>query len=136
MLTHLPLDDELNQLFYAEGGIWRLVWANALGCCVLRREVVRIPFADAITMIARGELLWAPPDRFERLGTGTSFDAVKREHLLLCAFLRSPAGQRITRWSMRRRLELRTNDARDWLASHTVASRDADERNDERRRAS
>jgi hypothetical protein len=60
---------------------------------------------------------------------------VQREHILLSAFLRSPAGQRITRWTMRRRLELRANDARDWLASHTLVRGDADEPNDERRHA-
>jgi hypothetical protein len=130
MLTHLPLDDELNQLFYVEGGIWRLVWANALGSCVLRREVVRISFTDAVTMIAHGELLWAPPERFEQLGADTPFDAMKREHLLLCAFLSSPAGQRMTKWTTRRRLELRTSDDQDWLASHTLTRGDADRASD------
>jgi hypothetical protein len=135
MLTHLPLDDELNKLFYFEEGVWRLVWANALGRCVLRRERAQVEFADAVVMIARGELLWVPPDRFERLGNRTPVDAVQREHILLSAFLRSPAGQRITRWTMRRRLELRASDARDWLASHTLARGDADEPNDEHRHA-
>jgi hypothetical protein len=126
MLTHLPLDDELNQLFYFEEGIWRLVWANGVGRCVLRREKPRIGFADAVLLVARGELLWAPPDRFERLGAGTSVDAVQREHILLSAFLRSPAGQRITQWTMRRRLELRVGDDRDWLATQALARGDAD----------
>ncbi|HEY2067084.1 MAG TPA: hypothetical protein VGG84_14105 [Gemmatimonadaceae bacterium] len=135
MLTHLPLDDELNHLFYFEEGVWRLVWANALGRCVLRRERARIEFADAVVMIARGELLWSPPERFERLSSRMPLDTVQREHILLSAFLRSPAGQRITRWTMRRRLELRANDARDWLASRTLVRGDADEPNDEHRHA-
>jgi hypothetical protein len=126
MLTHLPLDDELNQLFYFEEGVWRLVWANALGRCVLRRERPRIDLADAAVLIARGELLWVPPDRFERLSPDMPLDAVQREHLLLSTFLRSPAGRRITRWTMRRRLELRVSDDRDWLATHGLARDDAD----------
>lgn len=136
MLTHLPLDDELNQLFYFEEGIWRLVWANTLGGCVLRREKSHIEFADAVLMIARGELLWAPPERFERLNAATPLDVVQREHILLSAFLRSPAGQRITKWTMRRRLELRTSDDRDWLARRALTGGNADEQNDEQRRAS
>jgi hypothetical protein len=126
MLTHLPLDDELNHRFYVDGGLWRLVWANTLGRCVLRREVVHIAFDDALAMIARGEVLWAPPERFEPLGADTSVDAVHREHLLLRALLRSPAGQRIARWTTRRRLELRTSDTQDWLARRTLTRGDAD----------
>ena len=131
MLTHLPLDDELNQLFYFEGGVWRLVWANALGRCVLRREQPNIELADAVLLIARGEVLWAPPDDFDRLSAATPADAVERERLLLIAFLRSPAGRRLSRWSVRRRLELRVSDAQDWLATHALARGDADATDEE-----
>ncbi|MDB4882181.1 MAG: hypothetical protein JWL95_947 [Gemmatimonadetes bacterium] len=130
MLTHLPLDDELNHPFYVDGGIWRLVWANTLGICVLRREQVSVDFDDAIAMIARGELLWAPPDRFERLATNTPLDAVQREQILLNAFLRSPSGQRITKWRIRRRLELRVADAQSWLANRALTRGDADRAGD------
>jgi hypothetical protein len=125
-LTHLPLDDELNQLFYFEEGIWRLVWANALGRCVMRRETARVEFVEAVLMIARGELLWPLPDMLPRLEAGTAPDMVQRERILISAFLRSPAGQRITRWTVRRRLELWSRDARDWLATHELARGDAD----------
>lgn len=126
MLTHLPLDDELERRFYVEEGLWRLVWANTLGHCVLRREVVHVDFAEAVGMIARGEVLWAPPDRFEPLTAETPVDVVERERLLLRAFLCSPAGQRVTRWTVRRRLELRASDAQDWLARRTLTRGDAD----------
>jgi hypothetical protein len=126
MLTHLPLDDELDHRFYVEEGLWRLVWANTLGRCVLRREVVHVALAEAVAMIARGDVLWVPPERFEPLDADTSVDAVQREHLLLRAFLDSPAGQRITRWTMRRRLELRTSDTQDWLARRLLTRGDAD----------
>jgi hypothetical protein len=120
MLTHLPLDDELNQLFYVEEGTWRLVWANALGRCVLRREQPNIELADAATMISRGELLWAPPERFDPLGAGTPPDFVRREHTLLLAFFRSPAGRRVTSWTPRHRLELRLREHREWRARHAL----------------
>jgi hypothetical protein len=126
MLTHLPLDDELNQLFYFEEGTWRLVWANALGRCVLRREAARVEFVEAVLMIVRGDLLWVPPDPLPRLDAGAAPDVVQREALLLRAFLRSPAGQRITRWTARRRLELWIREARQWLASHQLAPGDPD----------
>jgi hypothetical protein len=51
---------------------------------------------------------------------------VQREHILVSAFLRSPAGQRITRWTARRRLELWTRQAREWLANHELAPGEPD----------
>jgi hypothetical protein len=126
MLTHLPLDDELNQVFYVEEGVWRLVWANALGHCVLRREALHIEFVEAVLMIARGDLLWPIPEVLPRLEPGTAPDVVQRERILIGAFLRSPAGQRITRWSVRRRLELWNRTAREWLATHELARGDPD----------
>jgi hypothetical protein len=126
MLTHLPLDDELNQRFYFEDGIRRLVWVNALGRCALRREAVHVELGEALSMIRRGELLWAPTDSFQPLRADTPPDAVQREHALINAFLRSPAGQRITRWTTRRRLERRLRDTRDWLTIHQLARGDAD----------
>jgi hypothetical protein len=126
MLTHLPLDDELNQRFYVDDGVWRLVWANALGDCVLRREKAHLDVVDAVTMIAHGELLWAPPERFEPLAADTPVDEVRREYILLRAFLRSPAGQRLTRWTMRLRLELRTSADQDWLTNRALTGGDTD----------
>lgn len=126
MLTHLPLDDELNQVFYLHGGVWRLVWVSALGRCVLRREEPRIEFVQAVLRIARGDLLWPAPDAFPRLEAGTAPRTVQRERKIIGAFLRSPVGQRITRWAVRRRMELWNRDAGEWLASHALAPGDAD----------
>jgi hypothetical protein len=131
MLTHLPLDDELNRRFYFEGEVWRLVWANALGRCVLRRERGRIAFADAVLLIARGELLWAPPEDFEPLDADASPEEVQREHILIGAYLRSPAGQRIPRWTIRRRLEARVGAAREWLAGRALTRGNPDPADDE-----
>jgi hypothetical protein len=124
MLSHLPLDDELNQLFYVEDGAWRLVWANALGRCVLRREINYIAFEQAAAMVARGDLLWAPPERFDSLDVGTPLDAVQREHVLIAAFLRSPSGRRVTKWTMRLWLELRNRDLVEWLARRALTRGD------------
>jgi hypothetical protein len=125
-LTHLPLDDELNHRFYVEEGLWRLVWANSLGRCVLRREVVHIGLMDVVGKIATGEVLWAPPRNFEPLDDDTPIDMVQPEHLLLRAFVASPAGQRIATWSMRRRLQSRIRDTEEWLARRTLTRGDAD----------
>jgi hypothetical protein len=131
MFSHLPLDDQLNRVFYMEGGLWRLVYAKALGRCVLRREAVHIEFDHAVTLIEAGKLLWTPPEDFECLDVSTSTDAVQQEHALLCAFLRSPAGRRISHWGMRTRLETRLNDDRAWLARRALTLGDADETVDE-----
>ena len=131
MLSYMPLDDALNCLFYVDDGTWRLIWTKAIGRCVLRRESIHIPFFDAVTKIGKGELLWTPPDRFQPLDGDSSVDAVQREVILLDAFLRSPTGQRMTRWTERQRLELRAGDLRDWLASRTLTRDDSDWQGDE-----
>jgi hypothetical protein len=130
MLTHLPLDDELNQQFYFDGGISRLVWDNALGRCVLQREAAHVDLIEAALMISRGELLWAVPEVRPRLEAGTPVDVVQRESILLTAFLRSPAGRRIPKWSAQRRLELWCRAANEWLAAWQLTRGDSDARRD------
>ena len=115
MYSHLPLDDQLNRVFYFEDALWRLVYAPALGRCVLRREAPYVAIEEAVAQVAAGELLWAPPESFEQLGARTLPETVQQEHDLLCAFLRSPAGRRLPRWGMRTRLEGRISDDRTWL---------------------
>jgi hypothetical protein len=124
MLSHLPLDDELNELFYVDGGAWRLVWASALGRCELRREIPHVEFEQAEAMIVRGDLLWALPAHFERLDAGAALDKVYEEQVLVSAFLRSPAGQRLTQWTMRQRLDLRLREIAEWVAKRTLTRDD------------
>jgi hypothetical protein len=131
MLTHLPLDDQLNRVFYIEGGLWRLVYAFALGRCVYRREAPHIELDHAIKLIADGELLWTPPATFERFDAGTPLDEVRTEHALLWAFLRSPAARRITHRGMRTRLEERLSDDRAWLARRAITHGDVGDPGDE-----
>jgi hypothetical protein len=125
MLSHLPLDDQLNRLFYMEGAPWRLVYAQSLGRCVFRREANHLDIAYAMKLIATGDLLWGPPDDFERLDDDMAPESVQLEHGLLCAFLRSPVGQGVDRWTQTR-LQGRLSDDRDWLARHAVSSGDPD----------
>jgi hypothetical protein len=127
MFSHLPLDDQLNHVFYIDEALWRLVYSNSLKRCVLRQEAKHIDLDRAVALIAAGELLWTPPETFERLGLGTSLDAVQQEHALLCAFLRSPGGCRLPRWGMRTRLEGRITDDRAWLARRALIRGEADE---------
>jgi hypothetical protein len=126
VFTYLPLDDQLNHLFYVHGAIGRLVWDWPLGRCVLRREAIHLDFNQAITLIAAGELLWSPPDSFESLDEDSSPEDVQQEDALLYAFLRSPLGLRVS-WRMRRRLAARLNDDRAWLARRALTSGDSDE---------
>jgi len=131
MCSHLPLDDQLNRLFYTDGALYRLVYSSPLGRCVLRREVVDIQFYHVVTLITSGEVLWSPPETFDRLDANASIDAVRAEHALLCAFLRSPVGHRLTHKGVRSRLETRLNADRAWLVRHAFSRRDADEPTDD-----
>ncbi len=133
MLSLLPLDDQLNRLFYIDGSVCRLVYAAPLGRCVLRPEVRHIGFDHAVSLIASGDLLWNPPDEFERLDSDTPLEAVQQECALLSAFLRSPAGHRITSWKTRRWLERRLQDGRDWAARRMLAHDDVDDSGDQGR---
>ena len=133
MFSLLPLDDHLNRIFYVDGALCRLVYSSLLGRCVLRQEASHIEFEHAVSLIAAGELLWNPPDEFERLTADTPLEAVQQEHGLLCAFLRSPAGHRIMSWKSRRWIESRINEDRDWAARRMLARRDAEERGDQDR---
>lgn len=130
MFSHLPLDDQLNRLFYIDGAISRLVYDNELGRCVLRQEAQHLELDHALTLIAAGELLWNPPDSFEHLDVTTSLDAVRQEQDMLCAFLRSPAGRRLSHWGMRTRLEERITDVQAWLAQRALTGGDAEESED------
>jgi hypothetical protein len=125
MLTHIPLDDQLNCLFYLDRGLWRLVYAPARRSCVYRREAVYLDVDRAAQFIVSGALLWTPPDGFEPHGPTTSRTEVQHEQLLLTAFLGSPFGLRVGR-DLRARLELRIMDDRAWLMQQTIGSRDND----------
>jgi hypothetical protein len=130
MHAYLPLDDQLNHLFYNDGAIGRLVWDRPLGRCVLRREAIHLDFEQAITLIGSGELLWLPPESFEPLDVDSSPDDVQQEDALLYAFLRSPLGLGVS-WRTRRRLVTRLNDIRAWLAHRALTRGDTDQSDDE-----
>lgn len=129
MFAPLPLDDQLNRLFYLEGAPWRLVYAPALGRCVYRREALHIDFDRAIALITGGTLLWNPPDAFERLDEGASLESVRREQALLDALLRSPVGQRLDQ-AMHSRLAVRLRNDACWLLRHARRCDDSDSTGD------
>lgn len=115
MLSQMPLDDRLNRLFYIDGSVCRLVYSRHEGRCVLRQEAPFVTFDRAVTLISTGELLWGPPDHFDRLDDDTGRDGVRRECVLLRAFLRSPSGRRLSHWAMRARVETRLRTVDAWL---------------------
>lgn len=124
MFAQLPLDDQLNRLFFLEGAPWRLVYAPALGRCIYRREALHLDFNHAVELIAGGKLLWNPPDDFERLDEGASPEHVWREQALLNAFLRSPVGHSIDH-AMQSRLAVRLGNDGSWLLRHPSSRADA-----------
>jgi hypothetical protein len=130
MLSLLPLDDQLNHLFYIDGSSCRLVFSRSLGRCVLIREST-IGFDHAVSLIAAGELLWNPPLSFETLSPETRLEKLDHEYALLTALLESPTGRRISSWKIRRWLELRRKENRDWAAQRVLARDDADGRSDQ-----
>jgi len=125
MLAHIPLDDQINRLFYLDRGLWRLVYAPALGHCVYRRESQYFDLDGAARLIVEGALLWSPPERFAYLAPSTSVAEVQEEHALLRAFLRSPFGHRLDR-DGRARLQDRITDDRAWLLLKAIGQADGD----------
>ena len=121
MLTHIPLDDRLNRLYYVDGALCRLVYSRDQRRCVLRKESPHIAFEYAATLIAAGDLLWSPPDQFDRLDVECVPEAVRHERALINAFLRSPAGRRLPGRAIRRNLEDRIADDTAWLIRHAAA---------------
>jgi hypothetical protein len=125
MYTHLPLDDQLNRFFYLDGAASRLVYERALGRCIFRPEGLRLDFGSALRLIVAGELLWNPPDDFQRLCTTTAIEEVQRERSLLRAFLRPPTGHRIDKRLRSRLLDRLTDDCY-WLACRALSRGDAE----------
>jgi hypothetical protein len=135
MFSLLPLDDQLNRIFYVDGSLCRLVYSRPLGRCVLQQEVSHIAFDYALTLITSGELLWTPPDVFERPSSDTPLETVQRECALLSAYLRSPSGHRIASWKRRRWFQSRLEEMRDWTARRMFAHDDVDEPGGQDRRS-
>jgi hypothetical protein len=124
MPSELPLDDQIGQTFYIDGALWRFLYNRSLGHFALRRTVADFPLERALTLIASGEILWTPPDRFERTD-GMTMESVQQGIALLEAYRRSPACLESSDWSMRSRIDEQLSESRSWLTRRALMSGDA-----------
>ncbi len=122
MLSPLPLDDLIGQCFYIDGAVWQYLYNKSIRRFALRRVEADIPFERALEQIASGELLWNPPERFDRLAPDAPLDLVQQRVALLDAFRRSPACVDSTDWAMRARIDATLTESRNWLTRRALTS--------------
>jgi hypothetical protein len=122
MFFQLPLDDQIGKTLYINGGLWRLVFEKSVGRFVMRRLDETIRFEDALLQIAVGELLWEPPQATEPLRADTPIETVQQQVSLILAFRQSPAGNDLTDWALRARLDERLADCRMWLTRRALGA--------------
>ena len=122
MLSPLPLDDLIGQTFYIDGAVWQYLYNKSIRRFALRRVEGDIPFERALEQIAAGELLWNPPERFERIAPNAPLDVVQQRVALLEAFRRSPACVDSTDWAMRARIDATLTESRNWLTRRALTS--------------
>jgi hypothetical protein len=125
MSADLPLDDRIGQTYYIQGAPWRYLYNKSIGRFALRRVAPIMAFDDAVKQIASGELLWHPPQHFERLRQDSSFDIVQKRLALLQALRSSPSYVESTDWELRTRVEMQIAEARAWLSRRAITSGDA-----------
>ena len=124
MLSPIPLDDLIGQTFYIDGAVWQYLYNKSIRRFALRRVDAEIPFERALEQIASGELLWNPPERFERLTGDMRLDVVQQRVALLEAFRRSPACVDSADWAMRARIDAHLTESRNWLTRRALAAGD------------
>jgi hypothetical protein len=122
MFFQLPLDDQIGKTLFINGGLWRLVLEKSIGRFVMRRLDETIRFEDALLQIATGELLWEPPHATEPLRPDTPIEWVQQQVSLILAFRQSPAGNDLTDWALRARLDERLADCRMWLTRRALSA--------------
>jgi hypothetical protein len=125
MFSDLPLDDLIGQTFYIDGAVWRYLYNKGIRRFALKRVEPEIAFERALELISTGELLWNPPERFEKLGPDASMESVQQRVAILEAFRRSPACIDSTDWAMRARVDAQLTESRNWLTRRALPSGDA-----------
>jgi hypothetical protein len=125
MLSPLPLDDLIGQSFYIDGAVWRYLYNKSIRRFALRRTQLEISFELALEQIASGELLWSPPERFERVPSNAPMDVVQQRVALLESFRRSPGYVDSIDWTMRARIDAQLTESRNWLTRRALTSGDA-----------
>ncbi|HET7186555.1 MAG TPA: hypothetical protein VFI52_00310 [Gemmatimonadaceae bacterium] len=122
MLPALPLDDLIGRTFFIEGAPWRYLYDRERRRFALKRLAPSIEFERALELIASGELLWTPPERFEALRPEVEIGTVQRHIALLDAFRRSPAFADSKDWALPARIDARISESRAWLTRRALRS--------------
>lgn len=134
MFSELPLDDRIGQTFYIAGAAWRYSYNKAIRRFALRRIDAEISFERAVALIASGEMLWEPPERFERFAPDASLETVRQRIALLGAFRRSPWCVESKDWTLLARIDAQLAEGRTWLSRRALTSGEpTDETGDEAR---
>jgi hypothetical protein len=125
MPSDTPLDDLIGQTFYIGGSLWRYLYNTSLRRFALRRTVQNIPLDLAAELIASGEVLWIPPERFDRPGPEDSIESMRQRIALLEAYRQSPACVESDDWTARARIDAQLIVIRHWLTRRALSSGDA-----------
>lgn len=124
MSSETPLDDLIGQTFYIDGSLWRYLYSRSVGRFALRRTALNFPLERAVELIASGEVLWTPPQRFDRPAPGDPIESVQQHVALLEAYRQSPACVESSDSMARARIDARLVVLRQWLNRRALSSGD------------
>jgi hypothetical protein len=122
MLPALPLDDLIGRTFFIEGAPWRFTYVKAQQRFALQRLAPSIDFDVALDLIANGEMLWTPPEKFEALRHDLLIEEVQQHLALLDAYRRSPSYTDARDWALAARVDTRITESRTWLTRRALAA--------------
>jgi hypothetical protein len=90
----------------------------------LRRTVPNFPADLAAELIVSGEVLWAPPERFDRPHPTDSIESVRQRVTLLEAYRQSPTCIESSDWTERARIDAALIVLRHWLTRRALSAGD------------
>jgi hypothetical protein len=122
MLPALPLDDLIGRIFFIEGAPWRFTYVKARRRFALQRLAPSIDFDVALDLIASGEMLWTPPEKFEVLRPDLAIEEVQQHLALLDAYRRSPSYTDARERALPARVDARITESRAWLTRRALRS--------------
>jgi hypothetical protein len=124
MHSETPLDDLIGQTFYIDGSLWRYLYSKSLRRFALRRTVPNFPADLAAELIVSGEVLWTPPERFDRPHPMDSIASVQQRVTLLEAYRQSPTCVESSDWTERARIDAALIVLRHWLTRRALSAGD------------
>jgi hypothetical protein len=121
MPSELPLDDRIGQTHYIGGCLWRYLYNTSIGRFALRRTVPDFPLDLAVELLVSGEVLWTPPEPFDRPGPNDTIESMRLRVTLLEAYRQSPACVESSDWMARARIDAQIAALRQWLTRRTLS---------------